>query len=61
MDNSSVAVVTGGSRGIGRAIVEMLASRGYRVLFTYVNRESDAAVVESAVAAAGGKAKKLRE
>jgi len=60
MKHSPVAVVTGGSRGIGRAIVEMLASRGYRVLFTYVNRESDAAVVESAVKAAGGEAKKLR-
>ena len=60
MADSKVALITGGSRGIGRAIVEMLASRGYRVLFTYASRESDAAAVESAVKATGGEAKKLR-
>jgi 3-oxoacyl-[acyl-carrier protein] reductase len=57
---SSVALVTGGSRGIGRAIVELLASRGYRVMFTYASRASEAATVEAAVKAAGGQAKSLR-
>ncbi len=60
MDKPPVAVVTGGSRGIGRAIVEMLAARGYRVLFTYASRENDAAAVEANVDAAGGEARKLR-
>ena len=60
MDAQRVAVVTGGSRGIGRAIVEMLAARGHRVLFTYANREKEAAEVVSAVKAAGGEAKKLQ-
>jgi 3-oxoacyl-[acyl-carrier protein] reductase len=60
MDPSAVALVTGGSRGIGRAIVEMLASRGFRVMFTYASREHDAAAVEAAVKAAGGEAKSLR-
>ena len=60
MDKSRVAVVTGGSRGIGRAIVEMLSSRGHRVLFTYASREKDATAVEVAVKAAGGEARKIR-
>lgn len=55
-----VAIVTGGSRGIGRAIVETLAGRGYRVLFTYASRDADANAVESAVKAASGEARKLR-
>jgi 3-oxoacyl-[acyl-carrier protein] reductase len=60
MAESKVALVTGGSRGIGRAIVEMLAARGYRVLFTYASRAGDAAKVEAAVKAAGGEAKSQR-
>lgn len=55
-----VAIVTGGSRGIGKAIVEILCERGHRVLFTYMAREGDAAAVERSVRAAGGEAKKLR-
>jgi 3-oxoacyl-[acyl-carrier protein] reductase len=46
-----VAIVTGGSRGIGRAIVELLAAAGMEVVFTY--RDNTTAAGE--VAAAPGK------
>lgn len=36
------ALVTGGSRGIGRAICRKLASMGYHVLINYVSREDAA-------------------
>ena len=36
-------LVTGGSRGLGRAIAEELARRGGRVAFTYPSRDDDAA------------------
>jgi 3-oxoacyl-[acyl-carrier protein] reductase len=46
-----VAIVTGGSRGIGRATVQMLAARGARVMVGYHTRASDAA---ASVAACDG-------
>jgi 3-oxoacyl-[acyl-carrier protein] reductase len=51
--NGSIAVVTGGSRGIGRAIVEVLAAAGMDVTFTY--RENGAAAAEVVAAIPGGK------
>ena len=45
-----VAVVTGGSRGIGAAFVTEAARRGYKVVFSYRERKADA---ERMAAAAG--------
>jgi len=51
-----VAVVTGGSRGIGRGIAELLAARGAAVAIAYKSRADDAAALVSEIATAGGRA-----
>ena len=48
-----VAIVTGGSRGIGRAIVGLLAADGADVTFFYRGNADAAREVEAAAAAAG--------
>ncbi|AFL88939.1 dehydrogenase of unknown specificity, short-chain alcohol dehydrogenase like protein [Terriglobus roseus DSM 18391] len=50
------ALVTGGSRGIGAAIVLRLASEGASVAFTYSSSSEQANSLVEKVAAAGGKA-----
>lgn len=55
-----VAFVTGGSRGIGAAIVKRLAADGARVVFTYVNAQEKADSLVQEVAAAGGTAIAVR-
>jgi len=51
-----VALVTGGSRGIGRAIAIALGRRGAKVIVNYASRADAAAEVVAAIEAAGGKA-----
>jgi 3-oxoacyl-[acyl-carrier protein] reductase len=51
-----VAVVTGGSRGIGRAIAVALGARGAKVVVNYTSNEGAANEAAAAVVAAGGAA-----
>src|SRR5262245_63047238 len=51
-----VAVVTGASRGIGRAVAVALGARGGKVVVNYASNEMAAAEAVAAVAAAGGTA-----
>ena len=50
------AIVTGGSRGIGRAVVERLARDGAEVVFSYATNAAAAAEVVAAVKEDGGTA-----
>jgi len=51
-----VALVTGASRGIGRAIAIALGRRGAKVVINYASREDAAKEAAAAVEAAGGQA-----
>src|ERR1700678_116389 len=55
-----IAIVTGGSRGIGRSTVENLARRGVSTVFTYHTHSTDAEAVVAAVKDAGAEAVALQ-
>ena len=56
---NKVALVTGGSRGIGAGIVKRLAAEGATVAFTYAQAAEAATAIVSEIEAAGGKALKI--
>lgn len=52
--SDKVAIVTGGSRGIGRAIVRELCRKGVKCLFTYHTNETSARALSEEIKAEGG-------
>lgn len=52
--DKKVAVVTGGSRGIGKAISESLAEAGYFVVINFRSREEEAKEVLDLIKSSGG-------
>jgi 3-oxoacyl-[acyl-carrier protein] reductase len=57
IDNGTrVAIVTGGSRGIGRAVVRRLAEQGYAIVVGYAGNAEEAGAAVKEAAAAGADA-----
>ncbi|HLK35679.1 MAG TPA: 3-oxoacyl-ACP reductase family protein [Polyangiaceae bacterium] len=54
--DGKIALVTGGSRGIGRACCEALAAQGATVVVNYVKGEASAREVADGIVSKGGKA-----
>jgi NAD(P)-dependent dehydrogenase (short-subunit alcohol dehydrogenase family) len=58
--NSKIALVTGGSRGLGKNMAQHLAKKGISVIVTYNSKKDDAEAVVAEVEAAGQTAAALQ-
>jgi NAD(P)-dependent dehydrogenase (short-subunit alcohol dehydrogenase family) len=58
--NRKIALVTGGSRGLGKDMALSLAKKGSDVILTYHTQQAEAEQVVAEIAALGGKAAALR-
>lgn len=56
MDNAKIALVTGGSRGLGKDMALRLAEQGKDIILTYNNNQADAQEVVTQIKALGRKA-----
>src|SRR3954452_10670519 len=59
METSKIALVTGGSRGLGKDMALNLARKGLDVIITYRSKESEAAQVVTEIEQSGRKAAML--
>ncbi|MCX5668095.1 MAG: 3-oxoacyl-ACP reductase FabG [Candidatus Omnitrophica bacterium] len=57
---SKVAIVTGGTRGIGRAIVFDLIQNGAKVLFTYLKSDESAGIILDEIKGLKGEAEAIK-
>jgi pteridine reductase len=60
MDERRVAVITGGAKRVGRAVVLRLAREGFDVAFSYLSSEGEARALEQEVARTGRRALAVR-
>jgi len=56
MNSPPIALITGGSRGIGAATVRQAAAAGYAVAFSFLRAQAEAAVLCREIIDAGGRA-----
>jgi NAD(P)-dependent dehydrogenase (short-subunit alcohol dehydrogenase family) len=56
----AIAIVTGGSRGLGKNIAQHLAAKGVGVILTYNSKKTEADAVVAEIEKAGGKAAALQ-
>ena len=60
MSNSKIALVTGGSRGLGKNMAQHLAKKGIDVMLTYHSQQAEAEAVVGEITALGQKAVALQ-
>src|SRR5215203_2311850 len=60
MDDRRVAVITGGARRVGRAVVLRLAKEGFDVAFSYLSSGNEAVALEQEVSRMGRRAVGVR-